>query len=377
MPEGAGHGRPVLFFGVNGEGLGHATRALGLLPALRRDHTVHVFCGGRAYALLSQHHAPVHRVWWGSITYRNNRMDAVATTLRTVLEGPWMLLSGLGVTLMALWLRPRAVLTDFECLTAWAGMLTFRRVVSVDNQQLLARANLPAPAPEDLPSRAVVARTLRWFAPRLDAALVPSFFVPQLKEGLSGHVRLVDPAVRPEVLRWQGRTRTDGAVVVYQTSPTNHALWQTLEDAHRATGLRFDVFGMPQPPRVYAGVRRRSFDTDGFLEAMASSPWVVLNGGHSAICEAMALGKPILCEPVANHYEQLVNAQAVAQVGAGQWCRVLTVDALLSFAQQQRAHPPAWAAPAWEPRHYPDAVLEALLEPRAASSVETGAPQHR
>jgi UDP:flavonoid glycosyltransferase YjiC (YdhE family) len=43
----------------------------------------------------------------------------------------------------------------------------------------------------------------------------------------------------------------------------------------------------------------------------------VINGGFSAVSEAIALGKPTFVIPVPGHAEQFVNARMVADLGLG------------------------------------------------------------
>ena len=54
--------KPTLFLGLASEGMGHATRARTLINQLQSTYDVHVFCGGRVYDYLAQHHKNVHAI---------------------------------------------------------------------------------------------------------------------------------------------------------------------------------------------------------------------------------------------------------------------------------------------------------------------------
>jgi uncharacterized protein (TIGR00661 family) len=46
---------------------------------------------------------------------------------------------------------------------------------------------------------------------------------------------------------------------------------------------------------------------------------VIANGGHNVLSEALFLGKPIFSFPIANAYEQFINAYHLRQLGYGRY----------------------------------------------------------
>jgi len=52
---------------------------------------------------------------------------------------------------------------------------------------------------------------------------------------------------------------------------------------------------------------------------MASCKYVITNGGHNVICEALYLGKPILSFPISKAYEQFLNAYFLSKSGYGDY----------------------------------------------------------
>lgn len=84
----------MVFYGVNSEGMGHATRARPVLEALGQRYEVHVFCGGRTRNFLRKHFPHVHSVWYVRLRYKDNRVNVKRTVFWSFLEGPWALLTG-------------------------------------------------------------------------------------------------------------------------------------------------------------------------------------------------------------------------------------------------------------------------------------------
>jgi len=83
-------------------------------------------------------------------------------------------------------------------------------------------------------------------------------------------------------------------------------------------GPRIDVVGRPAPadgtapPGVtYHGKLRDS------LALMRQADLLVVNGGCSAVSEALVLGKPMVVLPVPRHAEQWVNGRIVRHLGVG------------------------------------------------------------
>ena len=82
-------------------------------------------------------------------------------------------------------------------------------------------------------------------------------------------------------------------------------------------GLAIDVIGRPAPPgpaRPGVAYHGRVRDAAALLR---DADLVVVNGGFSAVSEAVALRRPVVVVPVPGHAEQWVNADTVARMGVG------------------------------------------------------------
>ena len=64
----------------------------------------------------------------------------------------------------------------------------------------------------------------------------------------------------------------------------------------------------------------KAFSDEAFLKDLASCRYVLCNGGHSTISEALYYGKPVFCAPVGLFYEQTVNAHLLSAAGYGDYC---------------------------------------------------------
>jgi uncharacterized protein (TIGR00661 family) len=103
-------------------------------------------------------------------------------------------------------------------------------------------------------------------------------------------------------------------VVVYQTSETFEQLLPVL----KTMDIRFLIYGFgKRPSRGNLIFKERS--EESFAEDLASCLYVIANGGHNVLSEALYLGKPVFVFPIGNHYEQFTNAYFVDKLGYGSY----------------------------------------------------------
>jgi uncharacterized protein (TIGR00661 family) len=332
--------KPVVFLALASEGMGHATRAAPLIESLRqRGYDVEVFCGGRVADYLRKRTGKVNEHFFIPLAYTNNQLDIWKSFKDSFLRLP----SCLGHAWRMFWRmrneKPVAVISDFEFMSAWIGWWSRTPVIALDNMHLITHGDMPPTTTKrEAAEKKAIARAIWWNQPVVDKILITHFWQSLgLKQGVDGDkVRFVPCAARPEVMARRHRTRSDGPVLVYQTSSTNHDLPGTLRAAAKDGGLRFKVYGAGKVGRDVdnADVEYCAFSEDGFLDDLAACPFVVVNGGHSTMVEALALGKPVLSEPIQKQYEQQANAVGLEALGVGQGVKKMTAEAIVSFSKK-------------------------------------------
>ncbi|MBL90437.1 MAG: hypothetical protein CMH56_01305 [Myxococcales bacterium] len=326
--------KPTIFLGLASEGMGHATRARTLINQLKSNYEVHVFCGGRVYDYLVQHHPHVYPISYVALQYRDNQFKLLSSIWKNLRVVPGLFRSIFKVARMAKRLDPVVFISDFDCITSWASMLCGKKVIAIDNQHVHPYASFPV-ADGDKTAARMLKYICHFNVPIKHRVLVSSFFQPKLKAGINRKkVRYVPTSVRQEVLQRKAMVKNTGPVLVYQTSESNEALHETLSNAVAQSELSFAVYGTGQEGERQNGrIQYKSFDEDSFLNDMAQAPFVMVNGGHSTICEALSLGKPILAEPIGEQYEQIFNVEALTEMGVGMGVRKLDTQDILHFSR--------------------------------------------
>jgi uncharacterized protein (TIGR00661 family) len=300
-----------ILYAVMGDASGHVSEALAVAQGMPQ-HDFLFLGGGKVHELQAEGY-PVENLPMLSTFYKNNAVDLWATAQ-----------NGLKV----LWanrntrrrihhiireFQPDLILANYEYFTPLAAMEMSRPCISIDHQHILTACRFNPPLAETL-SRFMTCSCVRSLYSNCSQYIIVSFFdLPPKNPGTT--------IVLPPILRKAVKTITPRAgdhILVYQTSSTFHRIFPVLQ----AIDARFLIYGFgARPPR--RNLIFKPYSPNRFLQDMASSRYVITNGGHNVICEALHFGKPVLSLPIANAHEQFVNAYYLARYGYGQYSTAL------------------------------------------------------
>jgi uncharacterized protein (TIGR00661 family) len=304
-----------ILYGVVGEGMGHAIRSRVVLEHLvAQGHEVEILASGRAVAFLREHFDGVHQIHGFRIVTRDQKVRRNATFWANLIDGAVALPEQIKTYFEVLErFRPEAVISDFETFAYLFAKTRRLPVFSIDNMQIIHRAEHPKAILEGLRADFEVARALvQAKLPRCDHYLITTFFRPTLRKERTS---LYPPILRPEIL---GAEATDGQhLLVYQTVDGGGALLEAL----RGSGLECRIYGLRRDLKeeTFEGnLRFRPFSERTFVEDLASCRAVIASAGFTLMGEAVYLHKPMLAVPLARQFEQLMNARYLAHLGYGQ-----------------------------------------------------------
>ena len=132
----------------------------------------------------------------------------------------------------------------------------------------------------------------------------------------SGHTESVGPIVRPQYLAHsERRTSRDGRVMVMLSG----SKFGTIVSFSRPSfEFEIDVIGRAAP---VGAINTKGLNYHGKIvdthHLAADADLMIVNGGFSAVSEAVMLRKPVVVIPVPKHAEQWVNAKSVVDLGIG------------------------------------------------------------
>ena len=298
-----------ILYGVMGDaGGGHISRSLAIARQLRAHEIVFVG-GGRVQEMaqhgysvvavpviateLSAHRVVLGRTIMGAIAGIAQR-PRVIERLAAVIDD----------------FDPDLIVTDYEYFLPLAARHRGRACISVDRQHALTHCRYVAP-PGYAVSRALTLASIRSLYNSASHYLVCSF-VPM--QPIDPALAEVFPTVLRELVYRMQPSRGDHAVVYMRGARLD---W--LRDLLAGRRRRFIVYGFDLN-REEGNLSFRRSSPDGFLSDLAGCAYIISNGGHNAIGEALHYGKPVLCVPTRLFYEQLLNAHLLAEAGYGAYC---------------------------------------------------------
>lgn len=312
--------KPVLIYGVNGDGRGHAARAIVLAPYLR-DHFQLVFHSSQdALVLLRQYFQGQDDISFVEIpgthwVYRHQGISPWRSVLHFLVQVLWVF-PRKARKLIRCWreMPPVGVISDLEPVVARAAAFAGLPLVALSHQHAMAMMD---PSRLGLwPIQQWIYRLYAWLnTPQFRALVISSFFQLPLRSR-HADVLVVGGLIRPECLRLSHLPLKDGgAPLVYlrRNSPHREVLIGLQMLAPEAV-----VFGLNDPQKgAEFKLRFRPVDPATFLDCLVEAPYLVAAAGHQLLCEAMELKKPVLALYERAHDEQRLNARMWERSGYG------------------------------------------------------------
>jgi len=314
-----------ILYGVNGEGMGHATRSQVVVETLLREHEVRVVASGAAYKYLSGVLPDVEEIMGAKFVIEDGTIMRWATVRRNVAD----VASGAPESIrhwfeMTHGWRPEVVVTDFEPLSSIYARVSRTPLIAVDNINMIDRCHHDEDIVGGRREDFTIARTVtRSMVPNAVRYVVTTFFrPPPAKE----QTTFVPPILRHAIVA--ASPEAGEHLIVYSSGEPSEI--ETL----RASGVPCRVYGMrggPAESTTDGNLELKPRSEDGFVEDLRTARGVVAGGGFSLMSEAVYLGKPMLALPLAGQFEQHMNACYLEREGYGLAATELTPQVLERF----------------------------------------------
>jgi uncharacterized protein (TIGR00661 family) len=349
-----------VLYGVNGEGMGHATRSEVVIKSLLERHRVRVFASGAAFRHLSERLPAVDQVFGPTFAMGEGQIRRWQTVVQNFRSAREELPEGVKVWAEEVdeW-QPDVVISDFEPVSAGFARWARTPLVAVDNINVIDRCRhgrriIGAERDEYLIARALV----RGMVPGAAEYVVTTFFRPPLARK---RTTLVPPILRSEIA--SAKSEEGEHLVVYWGGE------EKLLESLRRSGVRCLIYGMrggPDEARADGNLEFRPPSNEGFVEALRTCRGVVAGGGFSLLSEAVYLGKPVLSVPLRGQFEQLINARYLQARRYGLCAEDFADDPVARFLEEL----PSFREALSTYRQDGNAVALKAIEERAEAAVE-------
>jgi uncharacterized protein (TIGR00661 family) len=242
-------------------------------------------------------------------SYANNKVD-IAATIR---NGSRVLLgrnpSGRRIIAQIERFSPSLAFTAYEYFTPTIAKELGIGCISLDNHHFLTKLRYEMPKGQML-SRFFYALPLELMFSKADHYFISAFYQFQPRNPETTDV--FPPILRKDIMNI--RPMEGEHIFVYQTSPTFSKLVPELEKSAN----RYIVYGYGEKPGS-RNILFRPPSRVGLLKDLATCRYVISNGGHNLISEALFLGKPVYSYPIHLAYEQFFNAHMVKALNYGDY----------------------------------------------------------
>ena len=282
-----------IFYGVQGTGNGHITRARVMAKALKAAgfEVKFQFTGRPADKYFDMEIFGDYQVKPG-LTFNTNKGQV--SYLKTVLESqPITLIKDI----RSLDLRGYDyVISDFEPVTAWAAKQQGIPVIGIGHQYAF-QYQIPREGTDPMAEQ-----VMRLFAPA------------DIGVGLHWHhfgQPILPPIIETPDLPDQVKANK---IVVYLPFEDSEAVIKHLSPFEN---FEFHVYSPHVVPSKYAHIVCKPLSRDGFQADVHDCAGIISNAGFELASEALQLGKKILVKPLHAQMEQISNAAAIKQLGYG------------------------------------------------------------
>lgn len=315
-----------ILYGVPGEGMGHATRSKVVIDhLLKKGHELCIVSSARAFTFLDKAFpGKVIEIKGFHFAYKNAEVSKTATFIANLKAAGKNLVYNTGKKrLIEKNFVPDVVISDFESFSFFFAKEHRLPIISIDNMQLMDRCVLDISISKEEKTNYRIAKAIvQAKVPGCDHYFISSFFDAEIKKK---NTSIVPPIVR-QIIQ-DAKTSKGKHIIMYQTSSSLKTVTEVLQQLPNET---FYVYGMNMDV-TEGNVIFKPFSEAGFIKDLASAKAVIANGGFSFISEAVYLKKPVYSFPIANQFEQWMNAAYIEKLGYGRHFGSLSADHLKAF----------------------------------------------
>jgi len=298
-----------IFYGVQGTGNGHITRARIMAKELYADgHEIQFQFTGRAedqyfdmeiFNDFQCREGLTFNTLNGKVNYLKTALQS--SPLRLIKDIKSLDLSGYDL-----------IISDFEPVTAWAAKKQNKPVLGIGHQYAFNH-DIPRAGSDPI------------------ADLVMKNFAPA-NIGIGLHWHHFGQPILPPIIARPDRAKqtTKNKIVVYLPFEDQH---EVIKYLNSFKDFQFHLYSPNPVESGYENIRCIPLSRDGFQKDLHDCEGVISNAGFELASEALYLGKKILAKPLHAQMEQISNAAALKQLGYGHTIKDMDSAAIEAWLQ--------------------------------------------
>ena len=281
-----------ILYGVQGTGNGHITRAIEIIPYLKKHGDVDILLSGIQSDIDLPFKVKYRMEGMSFIFGKNGGVDIWKTFQKLNSK---KLLKEINTIQMG---EYDLIISDFEPVTAWAAIKAKKVSVGLSNQVALLHPMAPMPEKTDLLGKLV----LQYYAPTT--------------YNYGFHFKSLDENIFTPIIRREVRELTisnDGHIAVYLPSYDDKRIISVLKSFKKVNWIVFSKHN--KQSKHFKNISIYPIDKFHFIRILASSSGLLCNAGFGACSEALFLKKKLLVIPMKNQFEQWCNSEMLQSMG--------------------------------------------------------------
>lgn len=311
-----------ILFGVQTEGNGHITQAIGVKQHLNnKGHDVALaFAAKKKKGLASYFKSEFELVEYEGFDFvfgKNGRVVIWKTVLKNLIELPRLILSFKKICGVIDREKPDVIVNFYEPLVGLTSIFYPKiRYISIGHQYAMESSEYP--------------NVKGYFFQKIFLGIIngitsinSTIVALSYYEYSDNSVVVCPPILREESYKLSN-TQSD-FVLVYLMN--EDMLPQLINESHIHPELNIECFTkLTKQHEVPVNLKVYNLDGKEFQKKMKVCKAVVCSGGFETASEAILQKKPLLMIPMPNHYEQHSNVNDAKLHGFGEWCSKIDLN---------------------------------------------------
>ncbi|WP_282014555.1 glycosyltransferase family protein [Marinifilum flexuosum] len=281
-----------ILYGIQGTGNGHLSRAIELIPYLKKEAEIDILISGLHHDLEFNHSIKFKKQGLGFFFGKNGGIDIWKTIRKFNVYRFLKDIKSLPVEGYDL------VISDFEPVTSWACKL--KKVFCLGLSHQSAMLNSRTPMPEKIEFLAF--QVLKNYAPCNHNV---SFHFKEY-----GH-NMFTPVIRREIRLLE--PKNNGYYLVYLPAYSDEKLISVLS---HFPNIQWVVYSKHSKLKYRSdNVDINPVNGEAFIRSLKDCAGVLCGAGFETPAESLYLGKKLAVIPMKNQFEQVCNAHALKELG--------------------------------------------------------------
>jgi uncharacterized protein (TIGR00661 family) len=281
-----------ILYAVQGTGNGHITRAIEIIPHLKKHGEVDILVSGIQSDIELPFKVKYKLKGLSFIFGKEGGIDMWKTywnmnSIQLLKEIKFFPID-----------KYDLIISDFEPVSAWAALRANKPCIGLSNQVATLHPLAPKPKRPDLIGKLVLEK----------------YCPTTINYGF--HFKSLDQHIFTPIIRQEVRTiksSNHGHYTVYLPSYDDKRIIKHLS---KFKDIKWEIFSKHSKKKYKEGnIKISPIDKDKFLESIANAAGVLCNAGFGTTSEALFLRKKLLVIPMKKQYEQHCNAAMLKSMG--------------------------------------------------------------